>query len=253
MLRAHGITDKGRVRPTNEDCFAIDEGMHLVVVADGMGGHNAGEVASRTAVDAIVAYVGHAQNGGDEWPFGFDPSKSRASNVLRTAVHVANAKVFDLACATPDYAGMGTTIVAMLIRDDKVSVAHAGDSRLYLVSNGQLRLLTEDDTWVASVLAKDPNTDPGILRQHPMRHALTNVVGSRPRTSVHVTELPLRGGERFALTTDGVHGVLEESQLAGVVETTGDAKRAAAALVDSALNGGSRDNCTAVVADYEQG
>ena len=253
MLRAHGVTDKGRVRPTNEDCFAIDEALHLVVVADGMGGHNAGEVASRTAVDAILDYVGNAGTGGDDWPFGFDSSKSRASNVLHTAVHLANARVFDLACATPDYAGMGTTIVAMLIRDQTLSIAHAGDSRLYLCANGALRLLTEDDTWVASVLAKDPSTDPGLLRQHPMRHALTNVVGSRPRTSVHVSEHALRGGERLALTTDGVHGVLEDAQLAEVLEGNSDAKRVAAALVDRALNGGSRDNCTAVVVDYEQG
>jgi protein phosphatase len=253
MLRAHGVTDKGRVRPINEDCFWIDEALHLVVVADGMGGHNAGEVASRAAVDAIVAYVGNAATAGDDWPFGFDPAISRAGNVLRTALHVANAKVFDLACATPDYAGMGTTIVAMLIRDQKVAVAHAGDSRLYLARGGEFQLLTEDDTWVASVLAKDPSTDPGLLRQHPMRHALTNVVGSRPRTSVHLTEYALRGGERFALTTDGVHGVLEDAQLAEVVEGTGDAKRVAAELVDNALSRGSRDNCTAVIADYEQG
>lgn len=252
MLRAHGVTDKGRVRPINEDCYAIDEALHLIVVADGMGGHNAGEVASKTAVEAIVQYVSDhvAQT---SWPFGFDANASQAGNVLRTAVHVANAKVFDLAATTPDYMGMGTTVVAMLVRDDLLSVAHAGDSRLYIYDARHLRQVTEDDTWVASVLARDPQANPVLLRQHPMRHALTNVIGSRPQTSVHVSEYALRGGERVALTTDGVHGVLEASTLAEVIDRGGDARTIAAALVDAALEQGSRDNCTAVIADYQRG
>lgn len=251
MLRAYGVTDRGTVRATNEDCFAIRDAAALCVVADGMGGHNAGEVASRVAVDAIVEFIERHQ-ASDEWPFGFDPSTSRASNLLRTAVHVANAKVFDLASATPDYSGMGTTIVAILVHEQLLSIAHAGDSRLYLKNDGQLRQLTEDDTWVASVLAQDPQTDPALLRQHPMRHALTNVVGSRPRTSVHIAERPLRGGERLVLTTDGVHGALEDARIAALLDGGDDAARVAAELVQAALSGGSRDNCTVVVADYER-
>jgi protein phosphatase len=250
MLRAYGVTDRGTVRPKNEDCFAIEEATQLCVVADGMGGHNAGEVASRVAVEAIVEFVAR-HDGGDEWPFGFDPSTSRGSNLLRTAVHVANARVFDLASSTPDYSGMGTTIVAILVREGCLSMAHAGDSRRYLLNGQGLRQLTEDDTWVASVLAQDPQTDPELLRQHPMRHALTNVVGSRPRTSVHVAERPLRGGERMVLTTDGVHGALDDLRMAALIEAAAEARAAAAGLVEAALASGSRDNCTVVVADYE--
>lgn len=252
MLRAYGATDKGPVRPINEDCFAIDELLHLVVVADGMGGHSAGEVASRTAVDAIVDYIsGFSPH--DPWPFGFESGASQAGNVLKTSVHVANARVYELAAATPEYAGMGTTIVGVLVRDDMLCVAHAGDSRVYLHDGSQLRQLTEDDTWVASVLAQDPRADRGLLKQHPMRHALTNVVGSRPITSVHLLEVPLRGGERLALTTDGVHGVLDDARLSQLLADAPGGQQAADEILSAALQAGSRDNCTVVIAEYLAG
>jgi PPM family protein phosphatase len=108
MLRAHGVTDKGRVRPGNEDCFAVDLGLRLCVVADGMGGHSAGEVAARLAVDVVMACVRTATIE-TPWPFGFDPALSNAGNLLATSVHAANKQIFDLASATPDYTGMGTT------------------------------------------------------------------------------------------------------------------------------------------------
>jgi protein phosphatase len=252
MLRAYGVTDKGPVRQINEDCFAVDELLHLLVVADGMGGHSAGEIASRTAVDAIRDYVS-GFHPSDPWPFGFDPGLSQAGNVLKNAVHVANARVFELASVTPAYAGMGTTIVAMLVRDDVLTVAHAGDSRAYLMDGQGLIRLTRDDTWVASVLAQDPNADPTLLKHHPMRHALTNVVGSRPATSVHVREVPLRGGERLVLTTDGVHGAVDDDRLADLLAPSTAGKAAADALLNEALAAGSRDNCTVVVADYTVG
>jgi len=130
-----------------------------------------------------------------------------------------------------------------------LSVAHVGDSRLYLFTNKQLRQVTEDDSWAASVLARDPQLDPASLQNHPMRNALTNVVGSRPKTTVHLSEHVLTGGELLAMTTDGVHGVLSELSLTQML-VQGDPKRIAAGLIDGALAHGSRDNCTAVVAEY---
>jgi serine/threonine protein phosphatase PrpC len=249
MLRAYGVTDKGRVRPTNEDCYGIDEELRLCIVADGMGGHNAGEVASSIAVQAIIKCVRTATID-SAWPFGFDPSVSATGNLLATAVHVANQQVFDLASATPSYAGMGTTIVAVQIRKGMLSIAHAGDSRLYLFNDGELRQVTEDDSWLAAVLSQDPKADLNLLKQHPMRHALTNVVGSRPKTTVHVREMALKGGERLVMTTDGVHGSIETLQLTRLVENADDPRDLATSLVDVALASGSRDNCTAIVADY---
>jgi serine/threonine protein phosphatase PrpC len=249
MLRAYGVTDKGRVRPTNEDCYGIDEALRLCIVADGMGGHNAGEVASTMAVQAILKCVRTATID-SAWPFGFDPNVSPTGNLLATAVHVANQQVFDAASATPAYAGMGTTIVAVQLRQGVLSIAHAGDSRLYMFVAGELRQMTEDDSWLSAVLSQDPKADLNLLKQHPMRHALTNVVGSRSKTTVHIRELQLKGGERLVMTTDGVHGSIETLQMTRLVGAADDPRELATNLVDVALASGSRDNCTAIVADY---
>lgn len=251
MLRAFGVTDRGRVRPTNEDCFGIDLSAQLCVVADGMGGHNAGEVASRMAVEAVLDYV--ANNGvTTTWPFGYDELASRRTNLLRTAIQVANARVFDAAAASPQYAGMGTTIVAVMLHGNLLTVAHVGDSRLYTLAERRAWQLTSDDSWAAAMLARNPDIDPATLRSHPMRNALTSVLGSRQRVDVHVAERTLDRDELLVLTTDGVHGVLGEEQLVDEWERSGDVHACAAALVRSAICHGSRDNCTAVVARYER-
>lgn len=250
MLRAYGATDKGRIRSTNEDHFAIDERLRLLVVADGMGGHNAGEVASHVAVDAIVEFVADARDSTfDTWPFGFDRTLSDIGNVLRTAVHHANIRVLEVAGTTEDYAGMGTTVVAALVGNDRVAVAHVGDSRLYLASDGRLRQLTRDDSWVATMLADNPEADPAILQHHPMRNALTNVVGARQATQVHLAEEPLSAGDVLLLTTDGVHGVLDARSLERMLERV-DVEQMPAEIIAAALARGSRDNCTAIVAQY---
>jgi protein phosphatase len=247
VIRAHGITDRGRVRPTNEDCFAIHEQLGLCVIADGMGGHNAGEVAARLAVDAIVEFVGSRD---ETWPFGYDPALSVAGNILRTAVHLANVQILETAMSDARYGGMGTTVVAALVVDGRLSIAHVGDSRLYLLAGRRLRQVTRDDSWIAAILMDNPDADPWVLEQHPLRNALTNVVGARSRTDVHVSEEPLAGGERLLLSTDGVHGVVDEGRLGQLMEDDDDPQAIATQVVATALTRGSRDNCTAVVARY---
>ena len=246
-LRAYGLTDKGRVRPTNEDCFAIDEALGLCVVADGMGGHNAGEVAARLAVDAVVDYVRRPDV---TFPFGVDPALSEGGNVLRTAILLANVQIREVAISSDVYAGMGTTIVAAQVTGGRLSVAHVGDSRLYVAAAGALRQVTQDDSWMVSMLAHDPAADPLLLEHHPMRNALTNVVGARTRTEVHVVEQALAGGELLLLSTDGVHGVLDERRLERMLLEDEDPRAIAHGVVKAALARGSRDNCTAVVARY---
>jgi serine/threonine protein phosphatase PrpC len=254
VLHAYGSTDKGPLRPTTEDYFGIDEHLGLCVLADGMGGHNAGEVAARMAVDAVTDYVrlasleGTGRDAGMSWPFGFEPSLSRAGNLLRTAVLVANVQILDAALSVDRYSGMGTTIVVTLVSDGRLSVAHVGDSRLYLFGP-RLRQLTRDDSWTVRVLAGESCADRGLLQNHPMRNALTNVVGVGARTDVHVVEEELSGGARLVLTTDGVHGVLDEGRVEQLLVEV-DIQAASRNLVAAALARGSRDNCTAVVADY---
>lgn len=278
VLSIFGASDRGEVGSINQDYFGIDEPLCLCVVADGMGGHKAGEVASRLGVDAVIGYVRAATGlrsatvhtartsgpralaaGGKDhaegaetpaWPFGYDPSVSRAGNILRTAVHTANTQVFDGAHAADTRTGMGTTIVAGLVHGGKLSIAHVGDSRLYLVARGELRQMTTDDSWVATVLSRNPEADQVALRGHLLRHALTNVLGIRPRTEVHVAEQALDGGELLLLTTDGVHGSLENDRMEHLLGGRSDPAEIAASLIGAALANGSHDNCTAVVARY---
>ena len=258
MLRAFGLSDKGRVRPVNEDCFAIQEELGLCVIADGMGGHNAGEVAAQLAVDAVVdvvrsATVRSASLSGERdgpWPFGYDPSLSDDGNLLRTAIHVASVQVLEAAGSAHQYAGMGTTIVAARADGGRLSVAHAGDSRLYVLARGRLRQVTTDDSWLASMLAHDPDADVAVLQHHPMRNALTNVVGATARTDVHVAEQTLAGGELLLLSTDGVHNVLDGTRLERMMLEEDDPRTIARSVVRAALARGSRDNCTAIVARY---
>jgi len=249
------------VRPINEDCFAIQEELGLCVIADGMGGHNAGEVAARLAVDTVVAVVSEwsATPSGERsrsaeavalHPFGLDPSLSDDGNVLRTAILLANAHILETAVTAEHYAGMGTTIVATRAAGGRLSVAHVGDSRLYVYAGDRLRQVTRDDSWVATVLANDPQADPLLLQHHPMRNALTNVVGARPRTDVHVVEESLAGGARLLLTTDGVHGVLDDEHLERLMREEDHSRELAERVVAAAIARGSRDNCTAIVARY---
>lgn len=249
-LRAYGASDRGSVRPTNEDCFSIDHPRRLCVVADGMGGHNAGEVASRVAVDAVNEFI-HDSDDRGPWLFGYDHALSPAGNRLRTAIQLANLQVLEAAASSTAYAGMGTTIVAACVSGTRLVVAHVGDSRLYVYSEAMrgLRQLTEDDTWVASAIAASPGADVRMFASHPLRHALTNALGRGAAIDVHVAELELQDGDVLALTTDGVHGVLDpariEQLLSGDVDDSTPER-----LVRAAIARGSRDNCTAVVATY---
>jgi serine/threonine protein phosphatase PrpC len=252
MTKAFGISDKGRVRKGNEDAFACVDDLQLYVVADGMGGHNAGEVASRLAVEAMVGFVRRSHDGSEfSWPFGIDPSLSFDANCLRTAIYLANRRVFRAAEEHDDYTGMGTTVVSARIVGSTLIVGHVGDSRLYLISDGTIRQLTADDSWAATILAEQLG-DKLAVASHPMRNVLTNVLGARDQTEIHMSEMPLRGGERLLLCTDGVHGVLDDATMLQVLLAPDGIEAATQTLIQRALDAGSRDNVTAVVVECGQ-
>ena len=250
MLRGYGVTDKGRTRPVNEDCWTFDEALSLCVVADGMGGHKAGEVAARIAVDTVGQFLASDTAKTQDWPFGFDRSLSFVGNRVRTAIHLAHVHVLQTAVTSLQYSGMGTTVVAAIVDGNRLSVGHVGDSRLYVLADDHIRQLTHDDSWMASMLAEDPTADVSRFERHPLRNALTNVVGARRRTDVHVVEEVLSGGELLLLSTDGVHGELDDNQIEQLMLDSGDVRETAASLVAAALARGSHDNCTALVARY---
>lgn len=252
MLEAHGLSDVGHARKTNEDSFISDTALQLFVVADGMGGHSAGEVASSLAVDAIAGFIRRTEGDGDvSWPYGIEPRLSFSGNRLRTAAHLANRRVFRAAERHDEYTGMGTTIVGALISGRRLAVANAGDSRLYLFADGRLTQLTHDDTWAATVLAAQGNSGPAGRPSSSMRHVLTNVLGAREEVDVHVSEHDLSGGEMILLCSDGLHGVLDDSTLQMMLSAGGTPVEIVPQLIETALTRGAKDNITAVLARYD--
>lgn len=247
-LTAHGVTHPGRVRPNNEDALLWDLPAGLFIVADGMGGHQAGEVASRMAVDTVQSFLEASRGDQDlTWPFGFDPALSMNANRLVTAVRLANRKVFQAGEDKPDLAGMGTTIVVALIEGSTLTFCSVGDSRIYVLSAGALHQITHDDSWVATVLARDPEFDRSQLAQHPMRHVLTNVLGARDDTEVEVGERPLAAGEQILLCSDGLYGGLDDASLQILLAGPGNLDELADRLVATSLERGGTDNITAVL------
>ncbi len=247
MLKAHGLTDAGPIRRNNEDCFAVEDAIQLYIVADGMGGHSAGEVASTLAVESIVGFIRRTNDGDFSWPYGIDPLLSFNANRLRTAIHLANRRVFRAAERHDEYMGMGTTIVAALVTGNRLAIGHAGDSRAYLMSSGKLARLTTDDSWAATILAGRAEAADASISTHPMRNVLTNVLGAREQADVHLSEHDLAGGEFVLLCSDGLHGAVGDETLQELVKTHDEPSAIVAALVNAALTLGSRDNVTAVV------
>jgi protein phosphatase len=246
------VSDAGRVRPSNEDRFVSDAQIGLFAVADGMGGHKAGEVAAQLAIDAITGFISRSDKDYDvTWPYGIDDTLSFDGNRLRTAIFLANRKVFRAAESSDDYGGMGTTIVGVLMNGRHASIGSVGDSRVYLLANGALEQMTTDDSWAATILSQDPTMKTEDIAQHPMRNVLTNVLGGRPTVDVHVTERALLGGEMLLLCSDGVHGVLTPERLRDLLVSAADEQAAAQLIVRTALETGSRDNATALVLRYE--
>lgn len=252
MVEAHGLSDPGPVRKSNQDRFICDGPLQLFVVADGMGGHAAGDVASNLAVETIESFIRRTDEDAEvSWPYGIEPGLSFLANRLRTAVHLANRRVFRAAERHDEYTGMGTTVVGALISGTRLAVANAGDSRLYVFADGKLTQLTRDDTWAATVLASQRGTSNAAAPPESMRRVLTNVVGAREQADVRVTEHDLTGGETILLCSDGLHGVVDDPTLEKLLSAGGAPSAIVPSLIDAALKGGARDNITAVVARFD--
>jgi serine/threonine protein phosphatase PrpC len=254
MLTAHGVSHRGRVRSTNEDAWLSALDLGLFVVADGMGGQNAGEVASAMAVDTIRGFVERTSGSGEvTWPFGVDPRLSPGANRVLTALKLANRRVFESG-EDIERRGMGTTVVAALVEQQRLIYASVGDSRIYSSRHGELRQLTADDSWVSQLLANQPQFDPALLRQHPMRSVLTNVVGPKETLEFTVHERRLDDeGEVLLLCSDGLHGALADSVIGSILASGSDADAMAEQLVGTALEGPAADNITALVIRYMPG
>ena len=250
-MAGYGATDRGR-RDHNEDGLVADGDLGLFVVADGMGGHNAGEVASALALDSIRTFIARSRQDYDHsWPFGVNTSLDYAANRLRTAVKLANRRVFRESENRNRYTGMGTTVAALLVDESTAVFCSVGDSRIYVVHpDGSVDRLTRDHSWIEALRAENPSADPSCFEKHPMRHVLTMAVGATDDLEVAIQRQSFADGDRFLLCTDGVYRTLGDTRMAAIVAEAPDLKTAAAQLVSAAADT-SDDNVTAVVLGME--
>ena len=246
MLSAYGISHPGLVRKGNEDGFICSETLQLYAVADGMGGHLAGEIASRLALETVESFIGGPRED-QERASVEEGNPGEGANRLRTALQLANRRVFRSAESREDYSGMGTTMTAALVEEGRLAYAHVGDSRLYLLSQGGFSQMTRDDSWVATVLAHDPRITPAELARHPMRHVLTSVLGAREQVEVQFGEIVLEGEQLFLLCSDGLHGLVDDPAIERTLRSRESLEAMAAQLIHTALDRGGHDNITAVL------
>lgn len=244
MTLLHAGRSERGPRSTNQDYLFRDADVGLFVVADGMGGHRAGEVASRLATETLAQFITATTGRNDmTWPFAFDPALSPTANRLSAGIRLANRRVHDAGRGDPQLAGMGTTLVAALVGRSHLVIGHVGDSRAYRLHNGELDQLTRDHTWVAAVLG----TDPGARRDdHPLRHVLTSGIGMREDVTPAITEQPVRSGDSWMLCSDGVHGFIRDNEISRALAADTPAE-AADRVVRAAIDAGSTDNATALV------
>ena len=242
-------SDSGLKRTSNEDSYSMRPDVGLFVVADGMGGHVAGEVASRVAVEAIEAFIQETA-GADKnrtWPFPFDPSVSLEANRLRAAFRLANRKIASAIADSQDLRGMATTASAVLLGPQGASVAHVGDSRVYVLRGGKLEQITHDHSWVEEQVRAGTLT-PTAARQHPWRNVVTRALSGGEDPEVDVTEVVPRAGERYLLCSDGLFTVVPDSRIAELLgDKKGSLDAIAAALVAAANDAGGPDNITALI------
>jgi len=249
MIEAFGATDVGRRRKLNEDSLLVDPDVRLYVVCDGMGGHNAGEVASQMAVEGLAAFIQKSHQEKEiTWPYGLDANLSFAGNRLKTAIKIANRKVFKAADSREDYTGMGTTVVAALVSEDNVlTVGSAGDSRCYLLRGGTLTQLTLDDSWVSAAWAEGILTSEEIER-HPLKNVITKAVGAKETIDLGIIEHKLYPGDLGLICSDGLHSMINDEAIRA---TLGDGKGELAdltiGLIEAANEAGGRDNVTVVL------
>jgi serine/threonine protein phosphatase PrpC len=249
-VRACGLSDVGRARTHNEDCFGIDPEHRMFVVADGMGGHNHGEVASRIAVKAIQEFVEQTAENDTTWPFVYDARLQRHSNRLKTAIRMAHDKVLRAIRHDGSLIGMGTTVVGFLLKGRVAAVAHVGDSRAYRLREGKLELLTQDHTWVnEQVVAGYLSAEQA--RQHPLKNVVTRALGGESEVVVDVREVEVMSGDIYILCSDGLTTMLGDDEIQRRLQDAQPIEEICRGLVRDANAKGGLDNITVLLVQID--
>lgn len=248
-IQAYGLTDVGRKRKHNEDAFALDVTEGLVIVADGMGGHAAGEVASKITVETIGEFIAATRQKEEAtWPFKYNHELDFNSNRLAVAIEKANERVMAAVAAQPWLKGMGTTVVAGLLNEKILSLAHVGDSRAYLFRDGQLSRLTDDHSWVHEQVTAGILTEEEA-KTHPLKNVVTRALGGGSSVSPDLQELVFSPGDRYLFCSDGLTTMVGDEEIRDNAATVREPQPLCQKLVDLANEKGGVDNITVVVVD----
>jgi len=247
QVTAFGLTHVGRQRQHNEDSYLVADEPGLFLVADGMGGHAAGEIASRIAVDSISEFILHTKEDDGTWPHAYDEHYKRSTNRLMAAVRLANTRVLEAMRKDARLRGMGTTVVACLADDDIMSFAHVGDSRAYLIRAGQLSRITNDHSWVFEQVQAGMLTE-AEAEKHPLRNVITRALGGALSVTPDASEVETKPGDVYLLCSDGLTGMVPEDEIRDIVDKNADdLEKACQVLIDTANERGGLDNVTAIL------
>ncbi len=237
-LRLGCVTDVGKVRDINQDCFAIDLERGLVMVADGMGGHLAGEKAAQSAVEVVSALLSEQ-----------DPRQGDVQANIQRAVQEANRQIVQASMSDASMRGMGTTATVAIVDGEHVFLGHVGDSRAYLVRDGIIEQITEDHSVVAQLLKAGAITAQEAAH-HPYRNVITRCLGMQLDVEADTGAVPWKAGDRLVLCTDGLSGLVSDEEIARMACEDEEPQDACQKMLDLAMSRGGYDNITVVMAEY---
>lgn len=241
-----GYSDKGMVREGNEDSFVVAPEIGFFAVADGMGGHNAGEVASRMAIEVLRDYLERTTIGDCLPDNGKNPDCSDAANHLASGIRHANRVIYESTRNNPAWRNMGTTIVAAILNENRLSIAHVGDSRAYLLRGGGIIALTEDHSLVAEQV-RSGHISIETAESSSQRNIITRALGSGAEPEVELCDLLLAPEDRILLCSDGLTTMVSEAKIRSIVLGSSNPDEICRLLVEEANNNGGRDNVTVAV------
>ena len=249
-IEAYGSTDVGLLRTHNEDYFDISEEDRVYVVADGMGGHNHGEVASQIAVETILSFLSETADRDGTLPLGYDSNLRQHSNRLKRSIHIAHDEVLNAIRRDGSLLGMGTTVVGAIYERDVLAIAHVGDSRGYRLRQGHLELLTQDHTWVNEQVVAGYLSEEQA-KSHPLKNVVTRALGGDSDVVVDVLETSVRAGDVFLLCSDGLTTMLSDQEIHQRLTDDASLEEICRRLIHDSNARGGFDNITVVVLKVE--
>jgi serine/threonine protein phosphatase PrpC len=249
---AAGLSDVGLQREHNEDSFVVLKEYDLFVVADGMGGHRAGDVASRIATETISEFFRTTANEDITWPFHFDTNLSEEENRLLTGIRVANRQIFERSTRSRECHGMGTTVVGAMFspKKSRMYIGHVGDSRCYRVRAGDIRLLTRDHSLINDYLLAMPDLTDEQKSELP-KNVITRALGMQDHVVVDLQHDDPLLGDVYVLCSDGLSGMVTDEDMQQIIHQTGDIREACRRLIQRANDRGGEDNITAILIKIE--